>query len=396
MATVLIVNNNGSKSSDAIPAANEVALQSPSDPGAAPFTESVETTAVSAPAPSSVQPTGTPGGGTTGTTATAGTTSPSGLHAVEGTSSGLYAGEMSKPSCDTERLIGMVSAGDNGRAWASAQGIQQSAIPSYLRSLTSTYLRVDTRVTNHGYKGGAAVAYQSVLQAGTAVLVDSQGVPRVRCSCGNPLKPPALVSNAKYTGKHWQGFQPTSLVVVTPAPAPVKELVLVNVVTGGFFVRVTGRIEVIDKTVPAPKGPLAPGIPAPAPMTPISPSASVSRSTSASGSTSGSGSPSTSGATTSSGGPTSGSASASTTSGSPSGPSSGSTTSSGGPTTSASTATGSSGPTTTAAKPTTSVATTASMATTTKTTAAGATTTTTTTTTTSSPPPSTVSAGSSE
>ncbi|MFI9323073.1 DUF6777 domain-containing protein [Kitasatospora aureofaciens] len=203
---------------------------------------------------------------------------------------------MSRPSCDTERLIGMVSSGDTGRAWASAAGIEQSAIPSYLRSLTSAYLRVDTRVTNHSYKSGAVVEFQSVLQAGTAVLVDAQGVPRVRCACGNPLKPPMLVSNAKYTGKAWTGFEPSTLIVVVPAPQPVPEIVLVNVETGGWFARLTGRADVVDKRVDQPRGPLVPGIPPPAPWKPTGPAATAS----ASGRTSSrSGSPTTSGATSS-------------------------------------------------------------------------------------------------
>ncbi|WP_430672973.1 DUF6777 domain-containing protein [Kitasatospora aureofaciens] len=203
---------------------------------------------------------------------------------------------MSRPSCDTERLIGMVSSGDTGRAWASAAGIEQSAIPSYLRSLTSAYLRVDTRVTNHSYKSGAVVEFQSVLQAGTAVLVDARGVPRVRCACGNPLKPPTLVSNAKYTGKAWTGFEPSTLIVVVPAPQPVPEIVLVNVETGGWFARLTGRADVVDKRVDQPRGPLVPGIPPPAPWKPTGPAATAS----ASGRTSSrSGSPTTSGTTSS-------------------------------------------------------------------------------------------------
>ncbi|WP_280680637.1 DUF6777 domain-containing protein [Kitasatospora sp. MAA19] len=290
VATVLIVNNQGGHN-EAIPAANEVALQTPADPGPAPFTPSVETQGVSAPAPSQAPQPGQGGGSTA--------TSPRVIHSVQGSSTGLYGGTMSKPSCDTERLITMVSTGDSGRAWASAAGIEQSAIPSYLRSLTSAYLRVDTRVTNHTYKSGASTEYQSVLQAGTAVLVDSQGVPRVRCACGNPLKAPVLVSDAKYTGKAWSGFQPTTLVVVVPAPQPVTEIILVNIETGGWFSRLTGRIEVVDRHVDPPKGPLAPGVPPPGKMTPTTPGATASMPTSSSGATSGSGPATTSGATSS-------------------------------------------------------------------------------------------------
>ncbi|MFH9352592.1 DUF6777 domain-containing protein [Kitasatospora sp. NPDC017646] len=285
VAAVLVINNQGGKN-EAIPTANEVALQTPADPGPAPFTPSVETHGMSAPAPTAAP--AQPGGSATSSPTAV-------LHSVQGSSAGLYGGTMSKPSCDTERLIGMVSSGDTGRAWASAAGIEQSAIPSYLRSLTSAYLRVDTRVTNHSYKSGAVVEYQSVLQAGTAVLVDSRGVPRVRCACGNPLKPPVLVSNAKYTGKAWTGFEPNTLVVVVPAPQPVSEIVLVNVETGGWFVRLTGRVDVVDKRVDPPKGPLVPGIPPPAPWRPTGPTATAPTS----GATSRPGSGTTSGATSS-------------------------------------------------------------------------------------------------
>ncbi|MGW3077762.1 MULTISPECIES: DUF6777 domain-containing protein [unclassified Kitasatospora] len=262
MAAVLITGNQGGHHST-VPTANEVALQAPADPGPDPFTPSVETQAVSAPAPAPVTPTAQhPGGTSPGSGPTAV------LHSVGGSSAGLYAGTTSKPSCDTERLIGMVSAGDAGRAWASAVGIAQADIPGYLRSLTSAYLRVDTRVTNHSYRSGAVVAYQSVLQAGTAVLVDARGVPRARCSCGNPLKPPTPVNDARYTGKAWAGFHPTALIVVVPAPQPVTEIVLADIQTGRWFSRLTGRAEAVDRTVEPPTGPLAPGIPPPAPWEP--------------------------------------------------------------------------------------------------------------------------------
>ncbi|WP_406086672.1 DUF6777 domain-containing protein [Kitasatospora purpeofusca] len=314
VAAVLIINNNsggGGSNDTTVPTANEVALQGPQDPGPAPFTPSVQTEAVQAPAAAPATATATR---TAGATATAST----GLHNVEGTSAGVYGGTMNKPSCDVERLISITSTGDTGRAWASAQGIEQSAVPGYLRSLTSAYLRVDTRVTNHSYQGGAAVAYQSVLQAGTAVLVDAQGVPRVRCSCGNPLKAPVLVSDAKYVGKPWTGFQPSTLVIVVAAPRPVTEIVLVDIVTGGWFARVTGQVKVVDKEVREPRGPLAPGVPpatswpsaSSSPSQSGSTSASTSSSAPSSGGTSTSGSPS--GSTSGSTGPSSGSATAST------------------------------------------------------------------------------------
>ncbi|WP_147409352.1 DUF6777 domain-containing protein [Kitasatospora xanthocidica] len=347
VATVLIVDNQGGNH-PTVPTANEVALQAPADPGPDPFTPSVETQGVSAPAPASAVPTPVPTPAPTVTPtaqhpggASSRSGSPTALHSVEGSSAGLYAGSMGKPSCDTERLVGMLSTGDTGRAWASAAGIAQADVPGYLRSLTSAYLRVDTRVTNHTYKSGAVVEYQSALQAGTAVLVDAQGVPRVRCSCGNPLKPPALVSNARYTGKAWAGFQPSTLIIVVPAARPVTEIILVNVETGGWFSRMTGRVEVVDRPAEPPKGPLVPGIPPPGPWTPSTSSATSSTSpgTTSPGTTSpGATSPGTTppgtpspGTPTSSGATPSGSTGAGVTSSGPTTPGTTSPTSSGQP-----------------------------------------------------------------
>lgn len=51
-----------------------------------------------------------------------------------------------------------------------------------------------------------------MLQAGTAVLVDAEGTPRVRCKCGNPLAPPEPVEGTpKYTGTPWPDFNPQAL-----------------------------------------------------------------------------------------------------------------------------------------------------------------------------------------
>jgi hypothetical protein len=98
-----------------------------------------------------------------------------------------------------------------------------------VKTLTPVLLRSDTRVTNHGYAGGRATPHQSVLQAGTAVLVDSFGVPRVRCACGNPLAPPAPTSSPVYTGTRWPGFSETTVIVIAPTSKPVTGFVLIDV-----------------------------------------------------------------------------------------------------------------------------------------------------------------------
>ena len=68
-----------------------------------------------------------------------------------------------------------------------------AGIGAYVDSLTPVVLTDDTLVTNHGYRDGHATTLPAVLQAGTAVMVDTLGVPRVKCNCGNPLTPPELV-----------------------------------------------------------------------------------------------------------------------------------------------------------------------------------------------------------
>ncbi len=91
---------------------------------------------------------------------------------------------------------------------------------------------MDTRVTNHGYRDGAATSYQAVLQAGTAVLVDNHGVPRVRCACGNPLTPPvAQQTTPKRTGDTWSSYRPQNVVVVTPAPRIINIFVIYDPTT---------------------------------------------------------------------------------------------------------------------------------------------------------------------
>lgn len=86
---------------------------------------------------------------------------------------------------------------------------------------------MDTRVTNHGYRGGAATDYQAVLQTGTAVLVDGHGVPRVRCACGNPLTPAVAQRTVpRRTGDTWASYRSQNVVVVLPATTTIDVFVI--------------------------------------------------------------------------------------------------------------------------------------------------------------------------
>jgi hypothetical protein len=161
---------------------------------------------------------------------------------VSGGTPGLYGGTQSVGSCDVEKQIGFLTSDQSkARAFAEASGISQASIPGYLRGLTSVVLRADTRVTNHGFSNGRATAFQSVLQVGTAVLVDNRGVPRVRCACGNPLNAPgAFKGNPGTQGRPWSGYQPTKVIVVTPAPTVIVNITIINIVNNTWIERRIG------------------------------------------------------------------------------------------------------------------------------------------------------------
>jgi hypothetical protein len=147
---------------------------------------------------------------------------------VPGDTVGLYGGTGAE-ACDSGELATYLEAHPaTAVTWAGAQGIQREDIRPFLVSLTPVVLRADTAVTNHGHRDGRARAFQSVLQAGTAVLVDDRGVPRVRCSCGNPLDDPAPRSRARYEGRTWPELESRPVTVVRPAPAVVEDFVIVR------------------------------------------------------------------------------------------------------------------------------------------------------------------------
>jgi hypothetical protein len=93
-------------------------------------------------------------------------------------------------------------------------------------------------VTNHGFANGVATPHQSVLEAGTAVLVDNTGVPRARCACGNPLLPPQPTQQ-NFTGDKWPEFDPGAVEVVQPGP-PTDTLIIRDVETNALIARPIG------------------------------------------------------------------------------------------------------------------------------------------------------------
>ncbi|MEU9302522.1 DUF6777 domain-containing protein [Streptomyces sp. NPDC048269] len=220
---------------------SEVFLQPAGSAGQDPFTESTARTQSvqePQPAPSSAAP-------ATATTAT---------RSVSGAQPGLYGGTQDLASCDVEKQIKVLAAAPvKNSAFASALGIQPGDVDGYLRSLTPVDLRLDTRVTNHGYKDGAATGYQAVLQAGTAVLVDDRGVPRVRCACGNPLgQPVPLKPGSKRYGQPWAAYRPQNVVVIAPSVTIVNKIVIYDHANHRWYQRDRGAKPERDKPVAPP------------------------------------------------------------------------------------------------------------------------------------------------
>ena len=187
---------------------------------------------------------------------------------VAGDVPALYGGSRNEHVCDRQKLVTFLQQNpDKAAAWADVLNINVADIPTYVGSLTPMQLRADTRVTNHGFVDGHATTLQSVLQAGTAVLVDDQGRPRVKCGCGNPLLDPvATPITPSYTGDAWPGFNPRDVSAVSPAKTPIDRFVVYDIRTGQTFYRPHGTEGDQDQpTTPPAVVTTAPPPPPPAP-----------------------------------------------------------------------------------------------------------------------------------
>ena len=185
-------SDSGDSAAESEQRSEEVVFEPIGVPGEDPFTESTRVQFAAA------EPADSEGGTTT---------------TVAGT--GLYGGSGDNSLCNIDQFITSLTAQpDKAEAWAEAAGIEVEQLPEYIASLEPVLLASDTRVTNHGFKNGKATAFQSTLQAGTAVLVDSDGIPRARCACGNPLKEPIQVSGEPDPGD--SGQAPPVTVPVPP------------------------------------------------------------------------------------------------------------------------------------------------------------------------------------
>ena len=175
----------------------------------------------------------------------------------QGDTPGLYGGTRKPTICDVKQLKAFLTDPGNhqkAQAWAKALDLSTAEIPEYLDRLTPVLLRHDTLVKNHDYKKGRAVPYNSLLQAGIAILVDEQGLPAVKCSCGNPLRPFTGDTNrisVKFGdgNKKWPGYRHSSVVAVQPAPRKMARLALVDVDDPGLGInRPVGTTGAQDKT----------------------------------------------------------------------------------------------------------------------------------------------------
>ena len=155
---------------------------------------------------------------------------------------GLYGGSLEDSSCDADQLVSFLEQDDaKAAAWAEVQGIDPAEIGSFVDGLTPVVLRADAVVTNHGFTDGAANPFVSVLQAGSAIMVDDEGVPRVRCACGNPLGGASLEvlsTSGAASGQGWDGYVESRVVGIDAGAT--GEFTLVDDATGTLFTRPAG------------------------------------------------------------------------------------------------------------------------------------------------------------
>ncbi|MER7722703.1 DUF6777 domain-containing protein [Streptomyces sp. NPDC096323] len=219
-------------------ASEGVLLQPAASRGPDPFTRSTAEASGAAPAAPSTAPPDTP------------VPRDAAPHTLPGSTPGLYGATRSVASCDAGHQISLLAADPaREKAFARAAGVARAGVPEFLRSLTSVVLRADTRVDSHGFRAGSATTFRSVLQAGTAVMVDDHGLPRVRCACGNPLSRPTGARDTEDgRGEKWRGYDPARTVVVAPAAKAVTGLVVVDADHNSWMVRPTGDEGARDHT----------------------------------------------------------------------------------------------------------------------------------------------------
>ncbi len=174
---------------------------------------------------------------------------------LPGNTPGLYGGVPRQSNCDTAAMIAYLQAPENeakASSWATQAGVTVPDIPGYVATLTPVVLRSDTYVTNPGFRLGQALATISVLQAGTAVLVDKFGTPRVKCFSGNPLQPAAAPASVQFTGQTWPNFSQAKISVVQDNTVELTAFTLVNPENNAVYERPVGTLGTADKLISGP------------------------------------------------------------------------------------------------------------------------------------------------
>ncbi|MFD4294182.1 DUF6777 domain-containing protein [Rhodococcus sp. NPDC058532] len=182
---------------------------------------------------------------------------------VTGDRGGLYGGSLERPLCDSARLVDDLEHDPvKLAAWSEVQGV--SDVRGYVDALTPVLLRADTRVTGHGFDDGRTTARDAVLEAGTIVLIDDHGIPRVRCANGTPLSTPTSDVNPTPNVVPWPGFDPDRILVVRPSLDAMGMVSVVDIATGALTAVPVGSGP--PGPTPAPTIPPAAPAPAPAPV----------------------------------------------------------------------------------------------------------------------------------
>lgn len=138
-----------------------------------------------------------------------------------------------------------------GRAWAEILHLEGGGIAGYIQSLTPVLLQVDSRVTDHQLVGEEARPFQAVLEAGTAVLIDAYGVPRVRCASGSPLLGPVKHEQFVVIGEPWPALMIDRSVRVVPASVQSSFDIIENP-SGALYRRPSGTEGDVDELLRPP------------------------------------------------------------------------------------------------------------------------------------------------
>src|SRR5699024_4060817 len=77
-----------------------------------------------------------------------------------------------------------------------------------------------------------------------AFAVDANGVPRVKCGCGNPLAPAdrdvELGPDTSTSGEEWDGYEPADVTTIEPSDDEVDDFTVIDVDSGSMYDMPTG------------------------------------------------------------------------------------------------------------------------------------------------------------